>query len=137
MVSVGPGLPADVPDVLAFWGTATSVASSTDDVDGVEALLAFDPSALIIARDGSEVVGTVITGWDGWRASMYRLAVAPSHRRRGIATALVRAGESRLRAFGARRFHLIVQADEPPAQSFWSAVGYERTDQLRFVKTIA
>jgi ribosomal protein S18 acetylase RimI-like enzyme len=137
MVSVVPASPADVPDVLAFWGTATTVASSTDDVDGVEALIAFDGAALIIARDGAQVVGTVIAGWDGWRASMYRLAVAPSHRRQGIATALVRAGESRLRACGARRFHLIVQANEPPAHSFWSAVGYERTDQLRFVKTIA
>src|SRR5262245_25913602 len=102
MVSVGVASLGDIPDVLAFWSRATTVASSTDDIDGIEALLAFDPSALIVARDGADVVGTVITVWDGWRASMYRLAVAPSHRRQGVATALVRAGEQRLRACGAR-----------------------------------
>jgi ribosomal protein S18 acetylase RimI-like enzyme len=137
MVTVGAASPADVPDVLAFWNAAATVGSSTDDIEGVEALLAFDASALIIARDGLMVVGTVIAGWDGWRASMYRLAVAPTHRRQGIGTALVAEGEARLRARGARRFHLIVQAGEEPARSFWTTAGYEPTDQLRFVKSIA
>jgi ribosomal protein S18 acetylase RimI-like enzyme len=137
MVTVAAASTADIDAVLEFWNAATTVASSTDDVAGIEALLAFDPSALLIARDGSDVVGTVITGWDGWRATMYRLAVAPVYRRQGVATALVAEGEKRLRALGARRFHLVVQADEAAAQSFWLAVGYEATDQLRFVKTVA
>ena len=35
------------------------------------------------------VVGTVIAGWDGWRAHLYRLAVAPDLRGRGIARQLL------------------------------------------------
>ena len=42
--------------------------------------------------------GTVIASWDGWRGAMYRLAVLPSLRRRGIAAALVDEGERRLQA---------------------------------------
>jgi ribosomal protein S18 acetylase RimI-like enzyme len=132
MVTFSTGRSADVPEVLAFWSDATTVASATDDVEGLEALFAFDGAALI----REEVVGTLVTGWDGWRASMYRLAVAPTHRRQGIGSMLVAEGEARLRALGARRFHLIVQEGEAPARAFWSAAGYEPTDQLRFVKTI-
>jgi hypothetical protein len=56
--------------------------------------------------------------------------------RRGIAATLVEEGERRLRAKGARRFHLIVLEDEAPAQAFWTAAGYERQEnRLRYVKT--
>jgi ribosomal protein S18 acetylase RimI-like enzyme len=137
MVTVAVARASDAPDVLEFWRQATTVASSTDDVDGIETLLEFDRDALVVARDGDTVVGTLITGWDGWRASMYRLAVAPAYRRQGIARRLVAEGEARLHARGARRFHLIVQEGERGARGFWQAVGYEPTAQLRFVKTLS
>jgi ribosomal protein S18 acetylase RimI-like enzyme len=136
MVTIAVAQPSDAHDVLEFWRHSTTVASSTDDVDGIETLLAFDSDALVVARDADAVVGSLITGWDGWRASMYRLAVAPAYRRRGIARRLVAEGEARLRALGARRFHLIVQEQEETARGFWEAVGYEPTPQLRFVKTL-
>ena len=128
----------DVADVLALWSAATVEPSATDDVDGVLALLDTDRESLLLAIDDDDgtIVGTVIAAWDGWRGAMYRLAVLPSHRRRGIATTLVEGGEQRLRAKGARRFHLIVVSDEAPARAFWAAAGYEQQDhRLRYVKT--
>ena len=53
-----------------------------------------------------------------------------------IAASLVEEGERRLRAKGARRFHLIVLEDEAPAQRSgprWVTSG--RTSRLRYVKT--
>lgn len=127
----------DVDAVLAFWRVATTVESSTDDPDGVAALLDCDPEALLIAVDGEgAVVGTVIGGWDGWRGTMYRLAVHPRHRRQGMASALVVEAERRLVAHGARRLHLIVAENEPEATAFWRAVGYTPTAQSRFVKSL-
>lgn len=127
----------DIPAVLEFWAGATVEPSATDDSESVAALLGVDPDSLVlaIAEDGT-IAGTVIASWDGWRGAMYRLAVLPSLRRRGIAATLVEEGERRIRAKGARRFHLIVLADVAPAQAFWTAVGYERqNDRLRYVKT--
>jgi ribosomal protein S18 acetylase RimI-like enzyme len=138
MITVRTATTDDIPNVLTLWSTATVEPSATDDVDGVAALLAVDPESLLLAvdADNDRIVGSVIASWDGWRGAMYRLAVLPSHRRRGIATTLVEAGEQRLRAKGARRFHLIVVSDEEPARAFWSAAGYEQQQhRLRFVKT--
>ena len=100
-------------------------------------LLERDPEALILAESGGEVVGTLIVGWDGWRAGFYRLVVDPAHRRHGLATALVRAGEARFRALGARRLNAIAESHKPAAMAFWASAGYElQTSRSRFVKNL-
>ena len=126
---------ADIDAVLAFWRDATTEPSSTDDAASLTDLLAHAPDALVLAVEHDAIVGTVIVGWDGWRGALYRLAVAPSHRRSGVATALVEEGERRLRAQGAKRLHIIVDPDQEPGALFWTSAGYEPTDQSRFVKT--
>ena len=124
---------SDIDAVLAFWRDATE-PSTTDDAASVAALLAHAPDAILLAVEREAIVGTVIVGWDGWRGAMYRIAVAPSQRRRGIATSLVAEGERRLHEYGAKRLHMIVDPDDEAPRGFWTAVGYEPTAQLRFVK---
>jgi ribosomal protein S18 acetylase RimI-like enzyme len=138
MTALRPAVVGDIPEILTFWTGAAAEPSSTDDADGVGALLERSPGSLIVAVDGDVIVGTVIAGWDGWRGALYRLAVAPSHRRRGIATALVAEAEQRLHHQGVRRMHLIVStAGGPAAVDFWCSARYEPTDQLRMVKDLA
>jgi ribosomal protein S18 acetylase RimI-like enzyme len=68
---------------------------------------------------------------------MYRLAVAPEQRRRGVGLALVREGERRLSARGARRVTALVGAEDDQALALWRAAGFEH-DRLvsRFVKNL-
>ncbi len=138
MISLRPATADDVAEVLVFWSEATAEPSRTDDVDGVESLLLHSPGALIVAVDDGSIVGSVIAGFDGWRGALYRLAVAPTHRRRGIATALVNEAEQQLHAHGVRRMHLIVgTAGGRVAVDFWRSASYEPTDQRRMVKDLA
>jgi ribosomal protein S18 acetylase RimI-like enzyme len=137
MVVIRTGNVDDVEAVLALWKVATTVTSTTDDVAGVEQLLAHEPDGLVVAIDGDQLVGSVIALFDGWRGAMYRLAVLPSHRRQGIATQLVEEGERRLRGRGARRLHMVIAPDEPTAESFWRHNGYnEHAGAKRFTKTL-
>jgi ribosomal protein S18 acetylase RimI-like enzyme len=115
----------DLDSVLALWHAAGAAPGATDDVDGLRALLARDPEALLCCETEGRVVGTLIAGWDGWRGNMYRLAVAPDARRRGVASALVRAGHERLRALGCRRITALVLGDHDDAIGFWEHAGYE------------
>jgi ribosomal protein S18 acetylase RimI-like enzyme len=137
VIVLRPATVDDIAAVLAFWADATAEPSSTDDTDGLEGLLAQSPGALILAVDDGAIVGSVIAGWDGWRGTLYRLAVTPTHRRRGIATALVSEAEQHLQARGARRMHLIVgNAGGSAAVDFWKSASYQATDQLRMVKNL-
>ncbi len=125
----------DFSSVLDLWVAADSLPSVTDSRDGLARLLRVDPQALLVAELDGVLVGTLIAAWDGWRASFYRLAVSPGHRRKGLATTLLREGERRLRERGAVRLTAIVAEDEAGAMSFWRAAGYERQQhRARFVR---
>jgi len=122
--------PDDVAGVLAFWEDATT-ATSTDTAASLLALIEHDAGALIVAEEAGQVVGTVIAGWDGWRGSVYRLAVAPVQRRRGLATQLLRAAEDRLARSGASRAHAIVVGSDARAVAFWEASGWTYEQEQR------
>ena len=127
--------PDEAPAVLALWRNAELFPSSTDDVDSVRRLIEHDAAALLVADLGGEVVGSVCATWDGWRGNLYRLAVHPDHRRRGIALKLVARAEGWIADQGGRRISSIVVDEDEPAVEFWRAAGYERDDRVsRFVK---
>jgi ribosomal protein S18 acetylase RimI-like enzyme len=121
--------------VLELWRLAASTPSPTDRAAVLASLLEHDPRALLLAEADGGPIGTLIVAWNGWRGSFYRLAVAPSRRRQGVATLLVREGERRLRARGAMRIDAIVDSDDRAAMATWSALGYARqSDRARFVR---
>ena len=70
--------------VLELWQIAAENESRPADTRAaVVALLERDPAALLVAVSDTELIGSLIAGWDGWRAHLYRLAVRPDHRRPG------------------------------------------------------
>jgi ribosomal protein S18 acetylase RimI-like enzyme len=129
------GTEDDAVAVLKLWMDAEGTPSATDNPEGLRRLLSQDPGSLLLAEESGEVVGSLIAAWDGWRGSFYRLAVDPARRRRGVATALVHAGERRLRNLGAVRLTAIAVSTEPGATGLWRALGYEQqSDRNRFVR---
>src|ERR1700677_4676670 len=98
----------DLAAVLDLWVQAEAGPGHTDDLDNLSRLLAHDPDALVVAEQRDAIVGSVVAAWDGWRGTIYRLAVAPSHRRQGLGRRLLDEAERRLRAIGAVRLQAIV-----------------------------
>ncbi|OEV26742.1 GCN5 family acetyltransferase [Streptomyces nanshensis] len=128
----------DVDGVLDFWAEAAEGTSISDDRSGVNALVARDPHALLLAERDGELVGTVIAGYDGWRCHLYRLAVCPRQRRQGVAGALLQAAERRFAALGGRRADAMVLDHNAPAHSAWTAAGYGSEPQWsRWVKHLS
>ncbi|MFD9124347.1 GNAT family N-acetyltransferase [Kitasatospora sp. NPDC059571] len=130
-ITVRAADPAEIPDLLAFWARAAEGTSITDDPAGVARLLDRDPEALLVAELDGVLAGTVIAGFDGWRCHLYRLAVAPELRRRGVGAALVAAAERRFAGLGGRRADAMVLDHNELGQSAWVAAGFHREDHWR------
>ena len=128
--------PDDIDGVLAVWDLARSAAAVTPDTPETVARV-IERGTLFVAEDDGRIVGALVAGWDGWRGNMYRLAVLPEYRRRGIARALVDAGHERLRELGATRVIALVEHDDEPATALWRATGYGFDPQMaRFVRNL-
>ncbi len=129
---------ADVGAVLDLWERSGTHRTVTDDVAGVTLLLEDAPGSLLMALESGVVVGTVIAGWNGWRGGIYRIAVAPAHRRVGVARALLSAAVERLEALGARRIDALVVKDDDLARSFWEALApewmHDPMEKLRYIR---
>jgi len=134
---VRPAAPEDAQAILELWRLAGAFPTRTDDEESVCSLIAHDPEAVLVAEEEGEPVGTLVAAFDGWRGTLFRLAVLSTHRRRGVARALVAEGERSLRERGAIRVNLYAISAETETLEFWSAVGYARDEwTCRFVKNL-
>ncbi len=122
--------PDDFDPIINLWASIDRHTGLADRREYVEALHAFSPDLLLVAEAGGRIVGTVIGGWDGWRANIARLSTHPDLRRTGVARALVQEIERRLQAKGARRVYALVDKRSPPAIPFWDAAGYAFNDNI-------
>lgn len=135
MTTIREFRPADGAQLRALWTTLGFRLIADDDV-GLARFAERNPGLFVVAEEESRVVGSILGGWDGRRGWLYHVAVAPSHRRRGLARELVQLVEGRLRDFGCRRSLVIVEAANDDALRFWDALGYERRDTYQLGKTL-
>ena len=116
--------PEEAEALLGLWQVAGTSPSVTDTITDIRNTIE-SPAFVLIAEADRRIVGSLIATFDGWRGNMYRIAVHPDYRRRGIGRALVKEGERCLVKQGAKRITALVEERYPWAVAFWSSVGYE------------
>jgi ribosomal protein S18 acetylase RimI-like enzyme len=131
---IRPAHEGDLAAVLELWTEAeVTPPSVSDSIAGLTRLVREPNAVLIIAIIEGQLVGSVIGGWDGWRGNIYRLAVAPAHRRKGVARRLVEEINRALFDKGAGRLSALVEHAHPWATAFWESMhhlGFERDPQF-------
>jgi ribosomal protein S18 acetylase RimI-like enzyme len=127
-VKVGPATAADRERVIALWHAAGLTRPWNDPGADFDLALSNQTSTILLARDGGELAGSVMVGFDGHRGWVYYLASDPERRETGVGRALMAAAEGWLRALGCPRIRLMVRTDNVAALGFYKAIGYERQE---------
>ena len=123
----------DYDAVLKLWKDTGLINRPGDSLSDIRLKLTRDPDLFLIASDGGSIIGCVIGGWDGRRGWIYHLAISPSHRRRGIARALMLELEARLARKGAKKVNAQIYRSNLESQRFFAGCGYETHSDLIMV----
>jgi hypothetical protein len=128
----------DEQDVITLWTQVLGyTASHNNPSRSLRRKLNHDRDLLLVALDENRVIGTVMGGYDGHRGWLYSVAVDPAHRRRGVATALVRHMEQLLADRGCPKINLQVMLSNPHAVAFYRSLGYVVEERISMGKVLA
>ena len=128
---------SDANSILDLWEVAGAAISKTDNPAHVARAIHHPSAVFLLAVAEGQIVGSLLGGFDGWRGNMYRLAVHPKYRRKGIARSLVHRVEQEFVQWGVTRVTALVERDRRSAVQFWEAVGYLQDEHfVRHVGTL-
>lgn len=98
---------------------------------------AFSSDLFFVAEADGHVVGTAMGGYDGHRGWVYRLAVRPQHRSRGIGAALMSHVERALAKLGCPKINLQAHGDNAQVAAFYEKLGYAIENRVSMGKVIS
>jgi ribosomal protein S18 acetylase RimI-like enzyme len=113
-------------DQLRKLWAACGFRSLGDDDLSLARLARRNPGLLLVASEGTQIVGSALGAWDGRRGWIYHLAIAETHRRQGIATRLIDQVEAGLRDLGCPKVSVLVRDENDDGREFWTARGYDQ-----------
>ena len=117
--------PERYAEAVALWHEVGLTRPWNDPGEDLDRAVTGPSSTVLAQLDGGQLLGTVMVGFDGHRAWMYYLAVAPAAQRNRIGSELVAAAEQWARDRGAPKVMLMVRADNADVLEFYAGLGYE------------
>ncbi len=123
-----------MPGVIALWAASDGLGHGPGDAPGeLRRYLERNPGISSVAVEDDAMVGAVLCGHDGRRGVLYRLAVSPSSRRRGVGRALVERSLAALRAADIPRCMLYVLDVNADGLAFWASLGAVSRGELHLL----
>lgn len=103
-----------------------------DAPEGLVAQFRRDPDLFIGAFAEDELIGVAIATDDGRKGWINRLAVLPSHRRKGVGRALIEKCEEALRKRGRGVFSILIEGENEASERLFLTSGYRDESDIRY-----
>lgn len=120
----------DYEALIRFWESIDEI--ELDDSEGkqdFEFFLRRNKGMSFLALDKEEVIGACLASHNGRRGFLDHLAVAPSHRRKGLGKMLVEKCLKVLQAEGIKRNYVFLFKENAEGRAFWEHIGWSQCDE--------
>jgi ribosomal protein S18 acetylase RimI-like enzyme len=128
--------PRDENAVVSLWRRCDLVCPWNDPAKDIRRKLAVRPDLFLVGELDGEIIACVMAGYEGHRGWLNYLAVAPEHRRRGYARAIVEEAERLLQQSGCPKINLQVRTSNREVIEFYRRLGYEVDDVVSMGKRL-
>ena len=125
---------ADVAAVVALWRRCGLTRPWNDPAADIALARKGPNAAVLLGRDSSGIVASVLVGHDGHRGWVYYVAVDPDCRHKGYGRVIMDAAEDWLRALGIEKMQLMVRSDNTQVQAFYQSLGYLEQERIVYAK---
>jgi len=133
-LTVAPIGDGDVADVIALWQRCGLTRPWNDPASDIALARKGENAAMLVGRDDSGIVASVLVGHDGHRGWVYYVAVDPDCRHKGYGRVIMDAAEQWLRRRGIEKLQLMVRPDNSQVQAFYRSLGYLEQERIIYAK---
>ena len=116
---------SDFPQVKEILQNGKLYWEISDNEQALERKISQQPDSILVAVEDDKIVGTQFIVED-FLPLLFRLAVHPDYRGKGIGKALMQRGEELLRQKGYSHVNMLVAADDAELQNYYEKQGYEK-----------
>lgn len=125
--TIRPARADEAEAAVALWRACGLVVPTNDPLADFHRARAGAASDVLLAMEGTAILGTAMIGHDGHRGWIYYLASSPARRGEGVGRALVAAAEDWVKARGIPKIQLMVRNTNRGVMDFYRAEGFAET----------
>ncbi len=127
---------ADENPVIQLWHECGLVVPWNNPYKDIRRKLDVQADLFLVGTDSTQLIATVMAGYDGHRGWINYLAVASAYRRRGIGRRMVDEVEKRLQALGCPKINLQVRSSNTDVIEFYQKLGFAVDDAVSLGKRL-
>jgi ribosomal protein S18 acetylase RimI-like enzyme len=127
----------DRVQVVELWRNVFGYETAHNEPNlAISKKIATNDGLFFVAVENTDIVGTIMAGYDGHRGWLYSVAVEPNKRRSGLGSSLVEHAEKALADLGAMKVNLQLLATNEATAAFYNSIGYSVEPRLSMGKVL-
>jgi ribosomal protein S18 acetylase RimI-like enzyme len=136
MIEIRSYEPRDEIHVIRLWDECGLVVPWNSPISDIRRKLEVQSEMFLVCSLSTEIIATVMAGYDGHRGWINYLAVHPGHRRNGIGRRMMEEAEILLRAAGCTKINLQVRSTNSIVIEFYKNIGFKADDDISLGKRL-
>ena len=126
----------DERQVIALWRRCGLIAPQNNPRSDIVRKLADSPELFLVGTLESELIATVMAGYEGHRGWINYLAVSPGHQKSGFGRQIMDHVELLLRELGCPKINLQVRTTNSRVIEFYRRLGFKLDDAASMGKRL-